>query len=181
MEHRPELLLVGANPCVRLFDGETDTGFASVWRVDWSVRGRGDALVLWHDGQVRVLGSDPELAYWLADYFTRHFPEVAGLPWPEPRVERADVRIALDLAYGLTAEAGDVTVRMAGVLARRTYATDAFALDGVPHGLSLVVCPVAEAGITVAGRALPGEVKREGTPERPSSSAFLADAEVWSR
>jgi hypothetical protein len=37
-----------------------------VWQVDWSVRGCGPALVLWHAARVRVLGPDPDLAGWLA-------------------------------------------------------------------------------------------------------------------
>ncbi len=44
------VILCGANPGVRLFEGDTVTAFASVWTVDWSVRGAGTALVLWHDG-----------------------------------------------------------------------------------------------------------------------------------
>jgi hypothetical protein len=70
---------------------------------------------------------------------------------------------------------------MSGVLDRRTFQTDDFALDGVPHGLRLLLAPVAEATLTVAGQRLPGTVTVGGTPERPSSSAFLATEEVWSR
>jgi hypothetical protein len=175
------VVLCGANPGVRLFEGDTVTAFASVWTVDWSVRGAGTALVLWHDGQVRVLGADPDLAGWLADHFVRHFPEVDGLPWPAPTVSRAEVTVALDLDSGLVATAADVEVTMSGVLDRRTFGTDDFALDGVPHGLQLLLAPMAEATITVAGQRLPGAVTVGGTPSRPSSSAFLAAAEVWSR
>jgi len=175
------VILSGANPGVRLLDGDTVTAFASVWSVDWSERGAGNALVLWHDGAVRVLGADTDLASWLASYFVRHFPEVAGLPWPEPVVERADVSIALNLTSGLVARAGAVEVTMSGVLGHRTFATDDFALDGVPHALQLLLAPVSDATITVAGQQLPGAVEVGGTPDRPSSSAFLATAEVWSR
>jgi len=176
-------ILVGANPLVRLFgsDATTVTALASVWVVDWSVRGRGTALVLWHAGEVRALGSDPGLAYWLAQDFTRHFPEAAGLPWPEPVPHEVPVHVDLDLEKGLTATAGDVTVELSGVLDRRVFATDAFDLGGVPHGLSLVLAPVAGAAITVGGAPVEGHVLRSGPPERPSSSAFLAAAEVWRR
>lgn len=175
------VILCGANPGVRLFDGDTVTAFVSVWSVDWSERGAGNALVLWHDGQVRVLGADTGLAEWLASYFVRYFPEVAGLPWPAPVVEQADVSIALNLTSGLAASAGDVEVAMSGVLGLRTFTTDDFALDGVPHSLQLLLAPVSDATITVAGQRLPGAVTVAGTEERPSSSAFLATAEVWSR
>jgi hypothetical protein len=173
------LLLVGANPGVSLFTGDQLSAFASVWIVRWSERGSGRAIVLWHDGRVRVLATDPALGYWLSQYFTRNFPEVAGVPWPEPEVRRADVDVTLDLATGLDARARDVAVRMEGVLHRRTFSTDGFDLAGTPHSLSLVLAPMKAARVTVAGRALPGEVRLGGTPERPSSSAFMAEAEVW--
>ncbi|GAA4446151.1 hypothetical protein [Phytohabitans houttuyneae] len=173
------VLLVGANPGVSLFTGEQLTAFASVWIVRWSERGSGRAIVVWHDGRVRVLATDRELGYWLSQYFTRNFPEVAGVPWPEPEVRRADVDVTLDLATGLDARARDVRVRMEGVLHRRTFSTDEFDLAGTPHSLSLVLAPMRTARITVGGLALPGEVQLGGTPERPGSSAFMAEAEVW--
>ncbi|MEV4354707.1 hypothetical protein ACWEPL_24040 [Nonomuraea sp. NPDC004186] len=36
-----EPLLAGANPYVTLYDGATPTGYASMWRVDWSTHGTG--------------------------------------------------------------------------------------------------------------------------------------------
>src|SRR5688500_9446731 len=122
------VLLVGANPGVSLFTGERLTAFASVWIVRWSERGSGRAIVVWHDGRVRVLATDRELGYWLSQHFTRNFPEVAGVPWPEPEVRRADVDVTLDLATGLDARARDVRVRMGEVLHRRTFSTDEFDL-----------------------------------------------------
>ncbi len=175
------VLLVGANPGLTLFDGGTVTAFASLWTVDWSAKGAGTAIVLWYDGRVRVLGADPGLAGWLERDFVRHFPEVEGLPWPEPTVEPVEATIETDLSHGVLARAGDVAVRISGVLGRRTYSTDEFDLGGVKHGLSLVLSPCSAGSVTVAGRELPGTVTRGGTPERPSSSAFLAAAEVWTR
>jgi hypothetical protein len=52
------VLLVGANPGVSLFTGEQLSAFASVWIVRWSERGSGRAIVLWHDGRVRVLATE---------------------------------------------------------------------------------------------------------------------------
>ncbi|HEX5598089.1 MAG TPA: hypothetical protein VFX61_19055 [Micromonosporaceae bacterium] len=170
---------MGANPGVSLFEGDRLTTFASVWIVGWSERGNGRAIVLWHNDSVRVIATDQALGYWLSQYFTRHFPEVVGVPWPEPTVERANVTAELDLASGLEAKARDVTVRMSGVLHRRTVGTDEFDLDGVPHSLSLLLAPMESARVTVGGWQLPGEVQLGGTPERPASSAFMAEAEVW--
>jgi hypothetical protein len=173
------VLLVGANPGVSLFVGDRLSAFASVWAVRWSERGSGRAIVLWHNDRVRVLATDPVLGHWLSQYFTRNFPEVAGVVWPEPAVERADVDLRLDLATGVHARARDVTVRMDGVLHRRTFSTDEFDLAGVPHSLSLVLAPMGQARVTARGEALPGSVTLGGTPDRPSSSAFVTDAEVW--
>jgi len=172
-------LLVGANPLVSLFDGDRMTALASVWRVDWSERGRGDVIVLWYDGRVRVLGDDPGLGYWLSQEFTRYFPEAAGLPWPEPTVEWTTVTLSLNLQTGLAAGAGDVAVSISEVLDRRTFTTESFDLGGVSHGLSLVLAPARSAMLRVAGQRVPGEVRLSGTPEHPVSSAFLTCAEVW--
>lgn len=174
--------LVGANPAVQLFDAAgACTAYASAWRVDWSTHGRGTALVLWRAGQVHVYGADTDLARWVERDFVRFFPEVAGLPWPEPTVVRRTVRIENDLATGMEARAGDVRVAMSRPLDRRAFATDAFTLGGVPHSLSLVIAPCGEGGVWVRGRRLPGEVRLTGTPERPGSSAFTTEAEVWRR
>jgi hypothetical protein len=175
-----QVILVGANPGVSLFVGDQLSAYASVWIVRWSTQGSGRAIVLWHDGRVRVLATDPALGHWLSQYFTRNFPEVAGIAWPEPTVQRADVAVDLDFATGLRARARDVGVRMDGVLHRRTFSTDEFDLAGVAHSLQLVVAPMGRARVAAEGRALPGSVQLGGTPERPASSAFMAEAEVWS-
>lgn len=176
------VILCGANPGVRLFDGDVVTAFASVWMVDWSERGSGNALVVWHDGAVRVLADEPAFGGWLESAFVRHFPEADGLDWPAPTPERAAVDARLDFATGVfSARAGDVEVTMSGILDRRMFETDEFSLDGMPHGLRLVTAPVSDAAITVGGRRLPGAVTVGGAAERPTSSAFLTTAEVWLR
>ena len=76
------IILAGSNPGLRLFD-ETGkvTAYASIWMVDWSIRGSGTAVVLWFDGIVRVVSEDVDLASWLERYFVRSFLEVQGRPW----------------------------------------------------------------------------------------------------
>ncbi|MEU3610403.1 hypothetical protein AB0E83_33940 [Streptomyces sp. NPDC035033] len=177
---RRKPILVGANPGLQLFDGSGScTAYLSTWQVDWSTHGAGNALVLWRPDGVRAVGEDPHLALWLADHFVRHFPELDGLPWSAPRFHRSAVHVRLDLASGLRARGGGIDVRMDEVLDRRAFATDRFPLAGVEHSLSLVFGPCGRARARVDGRALPGGISRGGTPERPSSSAFLAAAEVW--
>lgn len=173
-------ILSGANPGVRLYDGDKVTAFASVWTVDWSEHGPGRAIVLWHNDSVRVLGTDAALAGWLESHFVRHFPEAEGLTWPAPEPEVTDVEVDLDPGGRLIARAADIEIRLCGVLCRRAFTTADFPLDGVAHSLQLLLAPVSEATITVGGQRLPGEPRFSGTMERPGSSAFLATAEVWS-
>ncbi len=175
--------LVGANPGLRLHrdggDDEPPVAFVSVWRVDWSAHGKGTAVVLWHAGHTRVVCARPELGRWLADGFTRHFPEVRGLPWPEPQVTEAPVDLELDLAAGMRARAADVEVEITEPLDRRLIRVDEFDLGGVTNQLSTVYVPCRSGMLQIGGRTVTG-VPRVTTSPRPSSTAFLADAEVWS-
>jgi hypothetical protein len=173
------VMLTGANPGVLLRDGGAVTAFASVWQVDWSEHGAGPAIVLWHDGRVRLLGPDPALAEWLADTFVRHFGEVDGLPWEPVAAERAEVELDLDLGRGLVAKAGDVTVEISGVLDRRPFAMSGLTLGSVEYALSNIYAPCRTARITVAGAVVPGAP--EVDPDGPSSTAFLATTESWTR
>lgn len=176
-----EPILVGANPAVQLFDENgACTAYVSCWWVDWSLRGRGTAIVLWRPDGVVVYGADRHLGLWLADHFVRHFPELDGLPWVGPVFRRARARVEIDLGSGLRAEAGDLVVSTREVLDRRTFATDDFPLGDIPHSLSLVLAPCGEGSIRVKGRQLPGRIEVGGTPDRPGSSAFVTEAEVWS-
>ena len=132
--HR-RIILAGANPGLRLFDENGKvTAYASIWMVDWSIRGAGTAVVLWFDGIVRVVSEDVDLAAWLERYFVRSFLEVQGLPWHEPAIERDLVQVSMNLADGLSAKAADIQIEMGGVLDRRLFATDNFQLaDGQPQ------------------------------------------------
>jgi hypothetical protein len=173
------VMLTGANPGVLLREAGAVTAFASVWQVDWSEHGSGPAIVLWHDGRVRLLGPDPELAAWLADTFVRHFGEVDGLPWEAGPAERTGVELDLDLGRGLVAKGGDVTVQIEGVLDRRPFAMSGLTLGGVEYALSNVYAPCRTARITVGGSAVPGAP--EVNEQEPSSTAFLAVVESWTR
>ncbi|AKU16874.1 hypothetical protein [Luteipulveratus mongoliensis] len=173
-------VLVGANPAVQLFDAAgTCTAYVSVWQVRWSTHGTGNALVLWQPTRVLVMGEDPKLADWLAGSFVRHFPELEGRTWHEPAVHQTPVHMDLSLERGLRARAGAVDVEIGDVLGHRTFSTDDFPLGAVRHGLSLVLAPCRTGQIRVGGQVLHGEVRVAGTPERPSSSAIVTDAEVW--
>jgi hypothetical protein len=175
------VVLVGANPGALLHaDGRT-TAYASVWQVDYSERGSGTALILWHAGRTRLLGPDPGLSAWLADGFVRHFPEVADLPWRPDEPEVTDVDVRIDLDSGVRAAAGDLVLEIGDVLDRRVFRADEFALGGVGHGLSNVYAPCRTARLTVAGVPVEGAPEVDESRQPPASSAFLAVAEVWTR
>lgn len=171
---------MGQNPFVRLFvDGEV-SALASVWNVEWSPHGAGRSLIVWHGGQAVAVGPDEDLSRWLVEYFTRQFPEAAGLAWDTTRYDRADVAYELDADRGLMAHGGDLRVEIGEPFHRRVFRSDDFALAGVAHSISNVFMPCRTASIDVGGELLKGEPVVSGEPARPSSSAFLALAEVWS-
>ncbi len=177
-DRRP--LLVGANPAVQLLD---DTGactaYASCWRVDWSVRGSGNALVLWRASEVVVHATDAALGQWLAEDFVQHFAELRGLPWTTPRCHTSPGALTVSLSSGVRARMGPVAVVASRVLSPRVVTRDDVVVGGRPASLSLVVAPCASGAIIVGSNRVPGRVRRNGTPERPTSSAFVAEAEVW--
>jgi hypothetical protein len=172
------LRLMGANPCVTLYEGERATAYASVWRVDWSLRGNGHALVLGTPGRIRIIGPDADLGSWLGAEFNRHITSVsAGIGWSEPELTVAPVRFDLDLAKGLSASADDVTVEITGPIERYLTRDDRYELGGTENILSTVWIPCREGSIAVGGVPLAGAIRVD--PTKPMSSAFIADAEVW--
>lgn len=169
---------MGANPCVTLYDGDRATAFASVWRVDWSLRGSGHALVLGVPGRIRIIGPDAALGAWLGAEFNRHFSNVtAGIAWSEPEFTVAPVAFELDLAEGLRAAADDVAVAITGPIERYLTRNDEYDLGGTPNLLSTVWIPCEDGAVSVGGTRLTGSVRVD--PAEPMSSAFIADAEVW--
>ena len=173
--------LVGANPGLLLHadgGGGPPVAFVSAWRVDWSTHGRGSALVLWHAGRTQVVSPDPVLGEWLAAGFTRHFPEVRGLPWPPPEGTTAPVRMEIDLGAGMRAAGGGIEVEITDPMDRRLVRVDDFDLGGTPNVLSTVYIPCRSGTLRVGGEQVAG-VPQVTTSPRASSTAFLADAEVW--
>ncbi|OEO28576.1 hypothetical protein VW23_003810 [Devosia insulae DS-56] len=172
------LRLMGANPCVTLYDGERATAYASIWRVDWSLRGAGQALVLGVPGRIRIIAPDLELGAWLGAEFNRHIRSVsADIAWSEPEFTIAPVRFDLDLGAGLSASADDVTVEITGPIERYLTRKDDYDLGGTPNILSTVWIPCREGRITVDGTQLAGSIRLDAS--QPMSSAFIAEAEVW--
>jgi hypothetical protein len=176
-----ELAFVGANPVASLWEGDQATAFVSVWQVDWSSEGPGGALVLCRPGELRVLCDPPVLGRWLFDTFVTHSSELNNFELPSrPSVEKAAVRVDLDLTAGLHASAADVSVRITGILDRRRRLENGLRLGGVPWSLSQVLMPCRSARIETAGAVVPGLPRvADGPPV--NSTASLAVAETWAR
>ncbi|ODT13775.1 MAG: hypothetical protein ABS35_36930 [Kaistia sp. SCN 65-12] len=172
------LRLMGANPCVTLYDGSEATAYASVWRVDWSLRGKGHALVLGTAERIRIIGPDVALGAWLGSEFNRHIGSVsAGIGWRKPEFTLAPVRFELDLESGLRAAADDVVVEISDPIERYLTRKDDYDLGGTPNILSTVWIPCRQGSISVDGERLGGDIRLDET--QPMSSAFIAEAEVW--
>lgn len=175
-----QVRLIGANPFLTLYRDDAAIAWASVWRVDWSERGAGHAVIYGDADRVRVIGPDPELGRWLAGTFNRHFADVvAGLPWHEPEAVTAPVHWELDLATGLRAAADDLVITVADPIDRFLTRNDAYDLGGEPNVLSTVWMPCRTGSIEVAGEPIDGTLKITDDPLY--SSAAIADAEVWCR
>jgi hypothetical protein len=176
-----DLALVGANPSAELWDGDQATAFVSVWQVDWSTEGSGGALVICRPGELRVLCDTPLLGRWLYDNFVVYASELSHFDGPSrPTVERASVRVDLDLAAGLSAAAGDVSVHITGVLDRRRTLDSGLRLGGIPWSLSRVYAPCRTARIEVDKQVVPG-TPRLTDRSTIGSTAALTAAEVWAR
>jgi hypothetical protein len=95
-------------------------------------------------------------------------------------VERAEVRIDLDLAAGLSASAGDVTVHITGVLDRRRTLDSGLRVGGIPWSITRVYAPCRSARVEVARAVVPG-IPRIQDRAPVGSSACLTVAETWAR
>jgi hypothetical protein len=176
-----DLAFVGANPAALLWEGQEATAFVSVWRVDWSPEGSGGALVICRPGELRVLCDTPLLGRWLYDNFVVHSSELDHFDRPaRPTVERAEVRVDLDLAAGLSASAADVTVHITGILDRRRTLDSGLRLGGIPWSLSRVYAPCRSARIEAGKAVVPG-LPRIQDRAPVGSSAWLTVAETWAR
>jgi len=176
-----ELAFVGANPAALLWDGDQATAFVSVWQADWSSEGPGGTVVFARPGELRVLCDTPLLGRWLFDTFVTHFSELNNFELPaRPSVEQTQVKVDLDLTAGLHATAGDLNIRITGVMDRRRILESGLRLGNVPWSLCNVHMPCRTARIEAGGTVVPGLPRvKEGSPV--GSSAFLAVAETWAR
>jgi hypothetical protein len=128
-----------------------------------------------------VLCDPPLVGRWLFDTFVAHSAELAHFDHPaRPTVEKAAVKIDLDLAAGLAASAGDVSIHITGVLDRRRTLDSGLRVGGIPWSCSRVYAPCRSARIEAGRAVIPGVPRIQDRPP-VGSSAWLTVAETWAR
>jgi hypothetical protein len=165
--------LTGANPFLLLYSGDLPSGYASVWRVDWSERGAGNAIVLWLPSEARVVSPNVVLATWLALEFNQYFSEFREMAWREPTAIEAEVEIERDLEIGMRAMGGGVVVEISKPLDRPLLEVNGFDLGGRMHQLRAVVMPCKFGRLVVdvmpLGAGHKSTLARIGRAHRPYS------------
>jgi hypothetical protein len=178
---------IGANPNVTLFRGEAKAGFVSLWQADWSVRGPGVAVLAWVEGDdtVRLLTPEPSLGGWLAHAFSRHFPEMSGLPGIGDPVhcEIREWRITAEhVRAKVTGEDGSrVAATISQPLATRPGHVVDWQLGPSPYTLTNLLTFCADATLEIDDARVLGRTVVTGDEDQPTSSAFIATHETWTR
>ncbi|WP_129668897.1 hypothetical protein [Phytoactinopolyspora endophytica] len=178
---------IGANPNVTLFRGPAKAGFVSLWEAEWSVRGPGVAVLAWIDGdpQVRLLTPEFGLGTWLADTFSRHFPELSDLPEiGEPvECEVREWRVTSDhVRARVTGEDGSrVAVSIGQPFAARPGHVVDWELGDARWTLTNLQTFCMDATLEVDDARVLGRAVVNEDGDRPISTAFIATHETWTR
>ncbi|AYY11674.1 hypothetical protein EF847_01965 [Actinobacteria bacterium YIM 96077] len=178
---------IGANPNVTLFRGQAKAGFVSLWEAEWSVRGPGVAVLAWVEGDtsVRLLTPEFALGAWLADTFSRHFPELADLPEVgEPvECEIREWRITNEhVRARVTGEDGSrVGVTIAQPFASRPVVVTDWQLGDSLWTLTNLLTFCTDATLEIDDARVLGRAVVSEDGEKPTSTAFIATHETWTR
>ncbi|PSL05203.1 hypothetical protein CLV30_10469 [Haloactinopolyspora alba] len=178
---------IGANPGATLFRAESRAGFVSLWEAEWSVRGPGVAVLAWVDGDeaVRLLTPDRELGSWLAETFTRHFPELDGLPEIAEPVDCdvLDWQIGHDSARArvLGSDGSSVIAAISKPMQSRPGLALRWRLGAASWTLTNLLTFCTDATLEVDGARVLARPEINGDGEQPHSSAFIATHETWTR
>ncbi|NED99031.1 hypothetical protein [Phytoactinopolyspora halotolerans] len=178
---------IGANPNVTLLRGQDRAGFVSLWEAEWSIRGPGVAVLAWTDGeeQVRLLTPEFALGSWLAETFSRHFPELSGLPdIGEPvECEVREWRITADYVRArVTAEDGSrVAVSIGQPFASRPGQVSDWELGDACWTMTNLLTFCTDATLEVDDARVFGRATVNEDDEQPTSTAFIATHETWTR
>lgn len=185
--HQMPVEFIGSNPCATLWRGESRVGFVSLWEAEWSSHGPGLAVLAWVDGadSVRLLSPDLELAGWLAGTFSRHFPELEGLP-PigdpvECEVVEWQVRPASARVDVVGVDSSRVVASISGALVTRPGHIPDWTLGETAWTLTNLLSFCADATLEVDGARVLGRAETTGGAADLTSSAFVATYETWTR
>jgi hypothetical protein len=190
--NRP-VVFAGENPGLSLFRPGTGdlVAAASYWRCTYSAHGEGNALILWLDAtaaggsgaRTAIYADNAAMARFVADALTQHFGDFQdkGLPGVAPEPARFFQESDSRDYHRVVAQAEGRRVELVwwDVRDYQQVIGSAMTLGGRGWELATVICPCAEATITVDGRPVEGAVRLTERDGRPQSSAFLAFAESW--
>ena len=182
-----KLILNGENPFIRLSDapGDPFTTDASLWTITWSPGGAGHALFIRSeltDDQWRIYSDNPDMVSWLQ-------ATVQGMLNPETASRRIAVVAARFSRHGdvqstwtqeVRSDADEIVLDWSNLIGPLLMAHEQPAqLPERKYGVSVVMIPALEAGLTLNGRKASGRVWPCKYDGQPFSTASLAFSESW--
>lgn len=190
---RHDVVFAGENPLLMLYRPGTDqpVAVASYWRCGYSAAGAGEALVIWVDPEASGLGDrapvgvftgNAAMAGLVWERFNRHFDRLQGhgIEECEPLPARFTQQADGPRLHRVACSFGTTTIELEWRDALEVFHTVTTPeVGGSQWEVTNVVCPCANAGISVDGVPIVGEVHQPEGEYR--SSAFLAFAETWVR
>lgn len=178
---------IGANPVATLFRADTRAGFVSLWEAEWSTYGPGTAVLAWVEGDdsVRLLTPDADLGRWLTGTFSRHFPELDGLPEIAEPVDCdiAEWHVGPESARARVfgADGSSVIAAISKPMRSRPGQATEWRLGDATWTLTNLLTFCTDATLEVDGARVLARPVVEGGADDPTSSAFIAVHETWTR
>lgn len=181
------VILNGENPFIRLSDapGDPFTTDASLWTITYSPKGAGHALFIRSeltDDQWRIYSDNAEMVSWLQ-------ATVQGMLNPETAGGRIAVVDAGFSRHGdvqrswtqtVRSDADEIVLAWSNLMGPLLMAHDRpTRLPERKYGVSVVMIPALEAGLTLNGRMASGRVWPCKYDGQPFSTASLAFSESW--
>ena len=181
------VILNGENPFIRLSDapGDPFTTDASLWTVTYSPEGAGHALFIRSeltDGRWRIYSDNAGMVSWLqATVQGMLNPETAGggIAVVEAGFSRhGDVQSSW--TQTVRSDADEIVLAWSDLMDPLLMAHERpTRLPERKYGVSVVMIPAREAGVTVNGRKASGRVWPCKYDGQPFSTASLAFSESW--
>ncbi len=180
-------ILNGENPFIRLSDapGAPFTTDASLWTVTYSPKGAGHALFIRSEltgARWRIYSDNPEMVRWLQ-------ATVQGMLNPETASSRIAVLDATFSRHGdlqsrwtqtVRSDTDEIVLSWSDLIRPLLMAHDQpTQLPEREYGVSLIMIPALEAGLTLNGRKASGQAWPCKYDGQPFSTASLAFSESW--